>query len=101
MKKLVSLTSLAFLFVLVVSCSNRNKTPKVIEETDRANGTETIVDTLKGEGQSNVSDSTVGTIGTVKDSTIDHGKPNQIIHGSPDQAKLDSIKKAKQRQRNN
>jgi hypothetical protein len=101
MKKLLFLTNLICVLAFIVSCSNQNRSQSVedLKGKEALNNDIPLIDTTKNGGQQDVSGSVGLDSGTVKDSTIDHGEPNPIIHGAPDQAKLDSIKKAKQKER--
>ena len=99
MKKLLFLTNLVCVLALLVSCSNPNQNVEVIIDKETVNDDALLVDTTKTGDQTDVLGTVGDDIGTKKDSTNNNGEPHAVIHGSPDQAKLDSIKNAKQKER--
>ena len=101
MRKLLFLTSIIALF-FIVSCCHSTKTA----EQNKQTGTEKLVtdlvgqsNALKGQGLAEPS----GLVGTGEGIRKDSMRPTingqAIIHHAPDQAKLNSIKAAKTKQK--
>ena len=98
MKKLLSLTNIACLCFFFASCQNVPRTNKENTSETKPIITDTVVstDTTKIKMQSTTSGSVGGNNqGTTKDTSVIPNSTHGIIHGAPDQAKIDSIKKAK------
>lgn len=98
MKKLLSLTNLICLCFLLASCQNVQRANKenTSETKPIINDTVVSTDTTKSKMQTTNSGS-VDDNGkrTTKDTTVIPTTIHDIKHGAPDQAKIDSIKKAK------
>jgi len=98
MKKLLSVTNLIGLCFVFASCQNVQ--PSNEEDTSGTwsiiNDSVVSIDTTKSDIQTTTS-GTVGDDGhgTTKDTTIIPTSTHAIHHGAPDQAKIDSIKNAK------
>jgi hypothetical protein len=94
MKKLLFLTNLLCLSLLG-SCQSNPKTVTTNETKPKTTVPPKNIDTTKTVSQTNSSRS-VGTEGGIKKDTASKPKKvNAITHGSENQAKLDSIKKTK------
>ena len=107
MKKLLLLTKLC-VCVLIASCQNPQQSDKIapLDENLTIDSKPTIKDSatmpspaIKSEKQTtSVSAGTVGTEKTTKTDTAKtkpKNQPKAIIHMAPEQAKIDSIKNAK------
>jgi hypothetical protein len=98
MKKLLLLASTLVFVIILASCCSQKKTG-----SGNAGGTSkagidayTVSDSSKSSHQRTESSGTAGMDGGIKkDSLPSHGNGNAIIHNAPDQAKIDSIKNAK------
>ena len=97
MKKLLLLTNFICLYLFFSSCQNRasKRIENIAEEKLTIKDSILAVDTSKVSKQSVVSGPIEVAIGTKKDTTIKPAEVKAIIHKAPDQAKIDSIKKAK------
>ena len=102
MKKLLLLINIVCICSFLVSCQNRHaKTVDSTVETKPAIKSDAVVsDTSKSLGQTSGSVSITGGSSAKKDSVALHNDPNAIIHNSEDQRKLDSIKNAKKKIKN-
>ncbi len=102
MKKLLLLINIVCICSFLVSCQNRYaKTADNASETKPVIKDASVVsDTSKSQTQTSGSVSITGGSSAKKDSVVQHNNPNAVIHNSEDQRKLDSIKNAKKKIKN-
>ncbi len=102
MKKLLLLINIVCICSFLDSCQNRHaKTVDNSVETKPTIKSDAVVsDTSKSHSQTSGSVSITGGSSAKKDTTVQHNNSNAIIHNSEDQRKLDSIKNAKKKIKN-
>jgi hypothetical protein len=102
MKKLLLLASTLSCIFIIASCCNVKKTGTGNTAGTKTSETNATIasDSLKSMYQTE-SSGTAGMDGGIKKDTLkSHGNGNAIIHHGPNQAKIDSIKNTKAKDKN-
>ncbi len=95
MKKLLLITNSIIFMSLTGSCQSTPKTVTVNETKPKTTITPTQTDSVKMTGQTN-SSGTAGEGGGIKKDTASKPvKTKAIVHSAPNQTQIDSVKKAK------
>lgn len=96
MKKLLLITNLLVFCSFAGSCQSSTKTSTNTETKPKSSVTPTKTEAVKSNSQTTNSSGTVGTGGGIKkDTTSKPAKITAVTHSAPNQAQIDSLKKAK------